>query len=223
MRNIYPLILVCILMVGCLTAAQRQALSIRQNAQAANERAIACLRNITTNPGYQQLAKHAPLDTRINPTLEQLADKEVPTNEDVQIIIAFHNELAQCRERIIEDLMNVIPGIIPIVVQGYHQADLITVDLMERKLSWGEANKKRTALRDDVMGRFQVALAQLERELAASHQAELVQRQAAFNALAQWAYQQQVLIQNQQAINNLNRPVVTTCSGYGYSVRCISH
>jgi hypothetical protein len=222
MRNIYLVIFVSALMAGCLTAAQRQVISIQQNTQAANEKIRACLQKITTNPAYQGIAQHAPLNTLINPTLLQLADTGLPTNEEVEVIVAIHNELASCREQAIEDFMKIVPGIIPIVVQGYHQTDLITVDLMQRKITWGEANKRRTALKDDVMAKLQAAAVQLERELAASHQAELVQRQAAFNALSQWAYQQQVLIQNQQAINALTRPVVTSCSSYGYSVHCIS-
>jgi hypothetical protein len=156
----------------------------------------------------------------INPTLTQLADEDVPTDEEIQLVVAIHNEIAVCREQGIQDYMKILPGIIPIVVQGYYQGDLIILDLMQRKISWGDANKRRTVLMNEMRAKLQEAGAQLDRELAASHQAELAQRQRAWNALSQWAYQQQVLQQNQQLIN---RPVITNCSGAGSTIQCTSY
>jgi hypothetical protein len=66
---------------------------------------------------------------------------------------------------------------------------------------------------------MRAAAAQLVQELAASHQAELAQRQAAANAVSQWGYQQQMLWQNQQLIN---RPVITNCDRWGSSITCTS-
>ncbi len=184
---------------------------------------LACVRKIETNPAYRPMFQRIPFDARVNPTLTQLADNGVPNDEDIEAIIAIHNELAPCRERAIEDLMKIIPGIVPIHIQSLHAMDLIFVDLIQRKITWSEANKRRVALRDDSTAKLQVAGVQLDRELVASHHAELAQRQAALDALRQWAYQQQVLRQNQQLINSLNRLVITNCSNYGNSVRCSSY
>ena len=52
--------------------------------------------------------------------------------------------------------------------------------------------------------------------LEQSHQAELARRQAAAQAIAQWA-------QTQQAINAMNRPVTTNCMNLGSGmVNCVS-
>ena len=52
--------------------------------------------------------------------------------------------------------------------------------------------------------------------LQVSHQAELARRQAASAAIAQY-------MQNQQAINAANHPVVTNCSAFGNSATCVTH
>lgn len=221
-RRLISTIFAFVLMAGCQTVAQRQATSIRENIQAVNQTLLACLQKIETNPAYQSITSHRPLG-RLNPTLPQLADNGVPSDEDVKVVIAIHNEGALCRERAIEDLIKIVPNVIPALVQSYHDGDLIMVDLIQRKITWGEANKRRLALKDQLIAKLQMISAQIDRELSVSHQAELAQRQAALNALSQWAYQQQVLMQNQQMINSLNRPAITNCSSYGNSIHCSSY
>jgi hypothetical protein len=57
---------------------------------------------------------------------------------------------------------------------------------------------------------------QVSAELRAAHQEELARRQAASNALMEWS-------QNQQLINSINRPTMTTCSNMGVFTTCSSH
>jgi hypothetical protein len=49
-----------------------------------------------------------------------------------------------------------------------------------------------------------------------AHEAELERRQAALSALAQY-------LQNQQIINNMNRPIVTNCNQFGNTTNCVTH
>ena len=216
-------IFACVLISSCQTVTQRQVASIQEGSEAANKKIMACVSKIETNPAYQSIALHTPLNGQVNPTLAQLNDNGKPNDEEVQVIIAIHNEMAPCRERAIEDYMKIAPGIVPTIVHLYHESDLIAAELIQRKITWGEANKKSYALRVDYLAQIQVASVQLERDLAASHQGELAQRQAALNSLSQWADQQQVLIQNQQMINSLIRPVITNCSNYDNSTHCRSY
>lgn len=217
-----------LLIAGCQTMAQRQAEALRVSMQVANQKIKACVQKIESNPAYQEIAKHTPLNGLVSPTLLQLADAGVPTDEDVQAIIALHNEVSVCRGHSIEDYMQIVPGIIPTTVELYRMSDLITVDLIQRKITWGEANRKRLALKEEYLKNARVVLSQLERDLYVSHQSELAQRQAAWDALAQWGYQQQILMQNQQLINSLNqttirRPAITNCTRVGNSVQCSSY
>jgi uncharacterized small protein (DUF1192 family) len=78
--------------------------------------------------------------------------------------------------------MKAYPSFVPTVFQLYHASDLITVDLVQRKITWGEANKSRMVLFDEYKVKYQAFSAQLKQELNTSHQTELAQRQAASQA-----------------------------------------
>jgi hypothetical protein len=56
----------------------------------------------------------------------------------------------------------------------------------------------------------------IQNNLQQSHQAEIAQRQAAANSMMQY-------YQTQQIINNMNRPINTTCTGFGNMVNCTTH
>jgi hypothetical protein len=53
--------------------------------------------------------------------------------------------------------------------------------------------------------------------------ATAAQRAAVAQAFSNAMYQQQLLNQNQQMINNRNRPVTTNCNRFGNSVNCTSY
>jgi hypothetical protein len=170
-------------MFSCSTAAQRQASFIRENDQVAKQKLMDCLHKVEINPDYHSLAEHMPIRGNVNPTLEQLADNGLPTDQDIRVIFAFHNEAEYCRLQLIEDYMKFIPGIVPTLTQFNHQSNLISVDLIQKKITWGEANKRRLALKDEYRGKIQAFFEQLDRDLAASHQSELAQRQEVSQAL----------------------------------------
>jgi hypothetical protein len=117
------------------------------------------------------------------------------------------------------------PGVIPIFVEYYHKSDVVMADLIQRKITWSEVNKSRLALNDQLIHKLQVFNKETNRQFAASHESELAQQQAAANALAQWAYQQQVLRQNQKLISRqlMNSLVITDCQRFGDSIRCSSY
>ncbi len=208
----------CISLVSCQTTAQKNAASIVENFSLMLEKEKICLNKIYSNSAYQ------PLRARIsnNPTLTQLTDNGLPTDEEQKLIIAEHNDQAECRMVLIEGLMNSIPGLIPVFVQYYNTNDLILADLIERKINWGAANKRFKASFLELQTQAVSTVKQLERELSASHNSELAQRQAAYNSFRQWNQNQQALRQNQQMIDSLNRPVITDCTRFGNSVNCTS-
>ncbi len=219
----YCLVGACLfLMIGCETATQKHISNLTADIQAAEQRVYACLQNIETNPVYQGLSKHTPLTGRMTPSIEQLTDDTLPTEDESKVIVALHNELSQCRARGIEDLMKTVPSLVSIFVPAYLEGDLITVELIKRKITWGEANKRKATIKNETMSKGHAEVQRLNQAYARSHEAELQQRQAAMNALSNWAYQQQVLLQNQQLINTINRPVMTNCTGAGRSIQCSS-
>ncbi|BBL75371.1 hypothetical protein MishRS11D_24690 [Methylomagnum ishizawai] len=171
--------------------------------------------------------KHIPLDGRIDSTPEQLADETIPSPEDIQALIAVHNDIAPCRERAIEDFSQIIPAMIPAAVEGYQVSDLILADLIQRKITWGEANRRRMVLRREATSKALSAQAHAE---ALERQAEAESRQAivsnvqgflsgalkiALASLSAWSIQQRASFYSQPTPYGMNRMVITNCSAMG--------
>ena len=159
-----------------------------------------------------------------------MADTSRPTEEDVKNIIAIYNEESQCRKQNIEAVSRILPSFVGLLVDNYRANDLITADLIERKISWGEANKRRSDVYNDSKAKSWAALSRLDKELKMAHEAEIANDQAAIqalgNTLAEWRNQQQALadrMQNQQLIDNLNRPRSTNCQIFGNTVQCTTY
>ena len=225
---LFFLTLAFVLITGCLTAAQRKTLSMRSDVKAANARILQCTKNIENNPAHQSLISHTPKAKNITPM--HMADTAIPAEEDVKNIIAFYNEEANCRSLIIESLTGIAPSMVTIFIQGFQGYDLITADLIERKISWGAANKRKLAVYDETQAKIKEEGSRIDQELQMSHEAELSRRQALAaglsDALTEWGKQQQYLadrLQNQQMINSLNRPVMTNCQRFGNSINCTSY
>lgn len=189
---------------------------MRQNAQAALERAKVCLENVFDEPEFQSLAAHMPMDLKGNPSMEQLIDSGVPNDEDTKKLIKLHDEIEPCRQQLVKDYMGIAPSIASILIEGYEKGDLITANLVQHKITWGEANKKRQALKAEITQKITAAAQEIDRGLAEENAAEIANRQRAFNAWMQWQ-------QNQQLINTLNRPVTTNCTQFGNTTNCTSY
>jgi hypothetical protein len=130
--------------------------AVMAGAQADAQNRATAMFKIEFKPAYQGIAQHIPLNSdKKGPTLEQLTDTGTPSDEDVQAIIAMHKDKTACREQVLEFNKEFNPGTVPMMLQAYDAADLITADLIQRKITWGEYNKKITALKDDFRSKLQ--------------------------------------------------------------------
>lgn len=222
------IILALILITGCQTAAIKKAKWIHSNMQASTQQNKACIDNVTNNPAYGNLFSHLPRPKDITPM--HMADTSRPTKEDVKNIIAIYNEDSQCRKEAIEDVSRIVPSLVPILVDAYRAYDLVTADLIERKISWGEANKRRSDVHSEAMKNLRAGMSRVVEELKMAHSAEISNRRAVINATAdslnEWGKQQQALAdraQKQQLIDSLNRPRSTNCQTIGNMVQCTTN
>jgi hypothetical protein len=161
------------------------------------------------------LRPHFPLDVR-EATLVQLFDQTLATKQEIAAVLTLHPRIQVCRKVILDGLQSTTPSVVPILPKEYAAADDDTIALVQRKLPWGERVRRG---RDRLLA-LQVEIQAEERRIVAglgrSHEAELARRQAAAQAIAQWA-------QTQQAINAMSRPVTTNCMNLGSGiVNCVS-
>jgi hypothetical protein len=206
---------------GCATGAQQQAARMNEAAQimvadgnAARARAVAL-------PSYQALKDKLPPLDGSPPSMELLTNTSKPNVEDSSALLEFHREgLSPWRAVTLQDFAKMHPAYAAVAAEAYAAADQQYARLVRREITWGEnataSAQRTTALRAELtrVGR------QIQAELANAHTYEIQQRQAAAAALSNWAYQQQVLSQNQQVINAANRPRMTNCQYVGTYLNC---
>jgi hypothetical protein len=201
---------------GCATAAQRQLAGMAANTQAASQNFQNCALAIYNAPELEPLRRDLPANP-VNASLAQLANTNYVSPEEAQLILANHPKLQACRQQFISELSQATPTLAPIFVKAITATDNSTVELLQKKLRWGEFLQR---VRQISLERGTETEAEGHRLLAglqASHDAELARRQAAIqglgNALAAYAQTQQTIAAMNRSVNctafSLPRPVST--------------
>jgi hypothetical protein len=176
---------------------------------------MGCSAEVYNSPEYAPIRRHVPLRTT-DITLEQLSDATKATPEEIAIITATHPRLQQCRRAALEQIAQTTPTIVPIALTLIDKGENSLVDLVQRKQSWGDHVRRVKTAYTEASEQYAQESQRIVSGLELSHEAELARRQAALNALAQWA-------QTQQVINAMNRPVTTNCMNLGSGmVNCVS-
>lgn len=212
MGTLLPLLAV-LFVDACATTAQRQAQQIGAATREAGAQAKACTAAVLAKPEYTQLLAHSVDLAAAQFTMAQLTDETRISSDEARLFGTRHDDLGLCRARFLTALSAARPDIVPILIADYTKGDAIAVQLVERRITWGEWARQLQALSSDAHQQLATADRELIASLNASNQAELAQRQAAAAALLQWSAQQQM-------INAVNRPVQTTCNTVGGFTNC---
>jgi hypothetical protein len=107
------------------------------------------------------------------------------------------------------------------LVNSFTESDKLWVEATGGKLAWGTFNQRRK----DISTQAEANLAQADTQIASQAQSrnenrsqlDLEQRQRATASMEQWAHQQQILANQQQAIFGDSQPRIAmiSCSYYG--------
>jgi hypothetical protein len=208
---------------GCATAAQREAETIKATLTQTRAQVSACVAAINSDPAFADLDRHWPQADIGQATLSQQTDPTYATPRDVELISARHDRLVPCRKANVEGYYRVAPAMASVYQEGYARSDELIIRLVKHQVSWGEYVAGARAINREESAKLLEAGQRLDAELDARNQRELAQRAIAAQALSNSMYQQQLINQNQQMINAVNRPVVTNCTQMGFSTNCTSH
>jgi hypothetical protein len=102
-----------------------------------------CAQDVVNMSEYAVVMKHWP--TMIGtgePTATQMADKTYPTPEEAEALQKVHDRLAACRNSAINDYDEVNPAMRGIAKESFKEADAIDDDIINRRITWGEANRR---------------------------------------------------------------------------------
>lgn len=166
------------LLFGCATAAQRQLQGMVAGNRAAAQDFQACVAAIYNQPDLAPLRRDLPPNVR-TASLEQLANQNFASAEEIRLILANHPKLQACRQQLVAQVSQTMPAVAPILVNTTAAEDNYTIELVQRKLRWGEFLRR---LREAI-GKGDSEIAAEGRSLMAglqqAHEAELVERQEA--------------------------------------------
>jgi hypothetical protein len=215
-----PIVVVLLTLGGCATQAQQEMSRLQGVAASAGPAVEACDQRLEQSAPFQALqGKLGPRDGPVPLALK--ANQEKATPAEVQEIYALHQDyLTPCRKLRLEAASKVHPGLVAVLAEAYSKNDAELVRLTTRQISWGDYLTAKDALSVETQARTAAILSAVQKNLNDAHASELSRRQAAAAALSNWAYQQQVLMQNQQMINAMNQPRMTNCQYVGAYLNC---
>jgi|HubBroStandDraft_6_1064221.scaffolds.fasta_scaffold569230_1 hypothetical protein len=177
----------CAALAACATEAQRHAKEIGQTVQAAMAQTRQCQSTLEANPRYMRLYEKLAIDTATEPmrapTPAQLSDIEIIPDDDKAIGFEWYAEGQNCVFSGIEALGRVDPEFqIYFADRIAERAELLN-DIAANPLTYGQVNAEIASLKQ----RDRTAAAEmannLKARLAAQHQEELAEQQAATEEL----------------------------------------
>ena len=97
-----------------------------------------CATNILSKYKYNGIFDKYVNDLSKNTaSLEQLSDNTFIKDDEIPIIKSIHNELMVCRKMV---------AMTPEERGFFSQLDALTADLIQKKITWGEYNRKRSEI-----------------------------------------------------------------------------
>ena len=208
---------------GCSTAAQREATRIQSVEAEYKASGDACIQSISNNPDYASIKLKTPTDTPPQFLLQMLNDKTSPTKKEIALLYRVYSDIQECRKIYLDGAAKMHPLILTGLVEAYSANDKLWAQMTAGQLTWGQFNQGREDIYNQTREKQIQAVAQIGSQLQNQNQAELDQRQRAAAAFQQWAYQQQQIAVQQQAIAAANRPRMINCSYFGNAAQCTSN
>src|ERR1044072_668943 len=161
-----------------------------------------CLQQMLPSREYQALkAKFPPLEHAASPSLAQQADPTRATSEETKLILSFHQKYQlPCRQDTLLAISRGQPAAVLVLAESFVRSDANYLNLVERRIPWGEYNKEVKAFRHDFAVRLMAAAQAIESDREDPQRYQARQRQAAA-ALSDWTRQQQGLVRLQRLVN----------------------
>jgi hypothetical protein len=222
-------------LAGC--AAPTEAQRTAQIASSATKNAAAefksCRLKVWQKPEYASILSHLPDEQTSQFTMEQLADKSVPTLEEAKALASLYDDMGTCRAELKSALSTSRPDLLPAISEQQDASTNITLKLVQRSFSWGQAAQATQAASTVFRQKMAAANQQFIADLKAENQEEMAQRREEAAIMLGYMQNQQIYSQQQLAnqqqtynqqliLNSLNRPVNTSCLASGSMINCIS-
>jgi hypothetical protein len=136
-------------------------------AQTVQDPSAQCAKDQTANPEFSLLVDKLPVGDIRNITFGMLANDSIPTTEERNAIAAYFAANEQCA-KLGESYRqaNYPPEINNQLLAAMTAINLVGVDLYKGRITYGEANKRLAAVRDDLGSKMTVIIQQYKKDIA---------------------------------------------------------
>ncbi len=203
---------------GCgATAAQKQVEAITSVGQLASNEWQACQTQVSQDVAFDSLRQKLQLVSTERVSLEQRADSSKPNPDDLRNLLIWNRRVQGCRTSLLSASNRSFPFLRDALDQGFAAMDDVYVELEKISITGGEANTRLVHVEADNKIRLSNALHPWARAMDAKHQAELANRQAIWNGVAQGVVSG-LLVAADAYVNT--GPITTTCLDLRAGVSC---
>lgn len=126
------LIALTLLVAGCAGMRERQIVG----------QGVSCFTAVYNSPEFAPLRSHEPLNIH-DATLAQLADPSFVTTGEATAVSATEPRIRQCQNELATQYESLAPRIAELLRHSYRDIEDDEILLIQRKLTWGEATKRR--------------------------------------------------------------------------------
>lgn len=223
MKKLLLALLVLTVLTGCATQAQQKYRQLEMQYLSALRSMNSCVQPVMETSVVRRLSERFLFDGNDPRTVEKFTLKTFVTEQEAKDLMDFSVLIKPCDKLAIEDFSKIHPEYVASLARMFAEADADLAKAINKELTIGDVNQRTV----DRGNRSQVEFSQIgqriESQLDQAHQYELTQRQIAAQTLRTWAYQQQVLNNQQRLINATKRPITTNCQYIGSSLHCTQY
>ena len=136
-------LLAFVLLAGCATSAENKTVHMNLDKKAVEQAYALCKGKVDSTLEAMRLSESFVLgkNKSIN-YLKKIADESYATDEQISDIYVYHADLTVCRDKAVDDLQDINTDYAVLVSEYFTEDDKITADVVEKKLTIGEANRK---------------------------------------------------------------------------------
>lgn len=167
------------LLAGCVkpqpTEAQNSLSAYAQSMRSSDIRYRLCLGQALRDPSYVAVQNHFALPPSAA-TKEQLTDNTMPTDEDAANLRLYLPIQEKCRTTLLDGMESSSPKEKDFYKKFYTDMDAVLIDLIERKISWGESARRRKELASHVDTNISEIHDKMAADWQKQHKNELMKR-----------------------------------------------
>lgn len=220
MTNLLLALLALTVLAGCATHAQQKYKQLEMQYLSALRSMNSCAQPVMETSVVRRLSERFLFDTNDPRRVEKLSSKAQVAQQEAKDLMDFSALMKPCDKLAIEDFSKIHPEYAASLARMFAEADADLGKAINKEFTIGEINQRALDRNIQWNAEFSQIGQRIESQLDQAQQYELAQRQIATQALQTWAYQQQVLYNQQRLLNATTRPITTNCHYIGNSLQC---